>query len=149
MKVALTIFALLCIFSACNAYTRFVYHNGDEILRQLQLNDDKTYVLFFFDAPGSNRDLRTTNDYYKDRLRAEILEPDADNPTEYIYAEVDATDVYGNGYLVDRLGLDRKVLKEKPSIVVMKNGLGNLIYGPTAMNSVKLSLEELEKPEEK
>ena len=146
MKLVLTILALVCLFSACNAYTRFTYHNGDEILRQLQLKDDKTYVLFFYDAPGSNRDLRTTNDYYKDRLRAEILEPDQDNPTDYIYAEVDATDVYGNGYLVDRIGLDRSVLKEKPSIVVMKNGVGNLIYGPTAMHSVSTSLEALENP---
>mmetsp|Transcript_7454 Transcript_7454/g.8449 ORF Transcript_7454/g.8449 Transcript_7454/m.8449 type:complete len:149 (+) Transcript_7454:29-475(+) len=148
MKIVLAIIALLSILSVCNAYTRFTYHNGDEILRQLQLKDDLTYVLFFFDAPGSNRDLRTTNDYYKDRLRAEILEPDQENPTDFVYAEVDSTDVYGNGYLVDRIGLDRSVLKEKPVIVVMKNGVGNLIYGPTAMNSVTTSLEKIANPDQ-
>ena len=150
MKVIFCFIALMCLFSACSAFTKFTYHNGDEILRQLQLKDENadTYIIFFYDAPGTNRDLRTTNDYYKDRLRAEILEPEEGGPTDYVYAEVDATDVYGNGYLVDRLGVDRAVLKEKPVVVVMKNGIGNLIYGPTSMHSIKTSLENLENPKQ-
>ncbi len=148
MRIALAIVAIFCLMTTCSAYTRLQYNNGDEILRKLQLKDDKTYVLFIFDAPGTNRDLRTTNDYYKDRLRAEILEPNPDAPTDYIYAEVDATDMYGNGYLIDRLTIDRSILKEKPNVVIMKNGKGNLIYGPTAMNSIKLSIPKLDEDDD-
>ena len=149
MKIAIALLVILCMLSSANAYTVFRYHNGDEILRQLQLKDDQIYILFFFDAPGANRDLRTTNDYYKDRLRAEVLEPVSgpkNQPADYFYAEIDATDVYGNGYLVDRLGVDRAALKEKPTIVVMKNGVGNLVYGPTAMHSIISSLKTLSNP---
>ena len=146
MRVILALLAVLCLVGTAVAFTKIQYNNGDEILRSLQLYDGKTYVLFFYDAPGSNRDLRTTNDYYKDRLRAEILEPNPDAPTDYMYAEVDATDYYGNGYLVDRLNVTRSALKEKPNIVVMKDGKGNVIYGPTAMNSAQVSLQKLAAP---
>ena len=142
MKILLALVAILCLASFANAYTRFVYHNGDEILRQLQAMDSKTYILFFYNDPGSNRDLRTTNDYFKDRLRAEVLEPEG-KKTEYMYAEVDATDKYGNGYLVDRLGVDRNSLNDKPTFVVMKNGIGNVIRGPTALHSLTKALETL------
>ena len=91
----------------------------------MQLKDENadTYIIFFYYDPGTNRDLRTTNDYYKNRLRTEILEPEDGGPTKYAYA----TDIYGNGYLTNRLGVDRAVLKEKPIVVVMKNGIENLI----------------------
>ena len=143
MKILFVIVAILALVSVSNAYTTYTYHNGDEILRKLQLLDDNTYVLFFYNDPGHNRDLRTTNDYYKDRLRTDVLAPKQDDATFY-YAEIDATDKYGNGYLVDRLGVDRKVLLEKPIVVVMKKGVGNVIYGPTAINSIKDSLKKLE-----
>ena len=71
-----------------------------------------------------------------------------DSPTEYIYAEVDATDTFGNGYLIDRLSVDKESLLEKPTIVVMKNGKGNVISGPTAIHSVVTSLEALDAPAE-
>uniref|UniRef100_A0A7S3K8Q6 Uncharacterized protein n=1 Tax=Euplotes crassus TaxID=5936 RepID=A0A7S3K8Q6_EUPCR len=148
MRVVLALLAAICLVGTAVAYTKIQYNNGDEILRMLQLYDGKTYVMFFYDAPGANRDLRTINDYYKDRLKSEILEPNPDEPTEYMYAEIDATDYYGNGYLVDRLNVTRDSLKEKPNIVVMKDGKGNVIYGPTAMNSVQTSLEKLSQPPE-
>ena len=146
MKVLYLAIVILAMFQIANAYTKFRYHNGDEILRQLQQLDDKTYILFFFNDPGNNIDLRTTNDYLKDRLRSEVLEPEVGGPTEYIYAEVDGTDKYGNGYLVDRLGVDRPGLNEKPTVIVMKNGKGNVIRGPTAIHSVKKSLTALSGP---
>ena len=142
MKILLALIAILSLISVSQAYTNFRYHNGDEILRQLQLLDDKTYILYIFNDPGKNRDLRTTNDLFKDRLRVEVLDPE-DSPTEHIYAEVDATDVYGNGYLIDRLNIDKESLMSKPTIVVMKNGKGNVISGPTAIHSVITSIEAL------
>ena len=146
MKTLLIAVMILAIFQVSNAYTRFRYHNGDEILRQLQELDDKTYVIFIYNDPGNNRDLRTTNDYFKDRLRTEVLEPEGKPATDFIYAEVDATDKYGNGYVVDRLGVDKPALNEKPTIVVMKNGKGNVIRGPTAIDSVQKSLAALTAP---
>ena len=152
MKTQYLFGLMILLISVSNAYIRFKYHNGDEVLRQLQLLNDPnagasseppTYVLFFYNDPGTDRDLRTTNDYFKDRLRSEVLEPEDTAPPSYIYAEVDATDTYGNGYLVDRLSIDREQLKEKPTIVVMRNGFGYVIHGPTAINSVKTSLAEL------
>ena len=147
MKVILFLIALLGLILCDDQFTRFTYHNGDEILRKLQEIDDKTYVLFVYNDPGNNRDLRTTNDYFRDRLRTEILAPEDGTKTGYIYAEVDATDMYGNGYLVDRLNIDKDSLNEKPTIVVMKNGQGNVIRGPTALHSVATSLQALEKGE--
>ena len=147
MRVQFTLAIILVLLGLSSAYTRFKYHNGDEILRQLQLLDDKTYIIYFFNDPGNSRDLRTTNDYFKDKLRSEVIEPEEGEPTEYIYAEVDATDKYGNGYLVDRLGIDRSQLLESPTIVVMKNGEGSVIRGPTAIKAVKDSLEALDTSE--
>ena len=146
MKASLVLFVLVLAIYSSYAYEKFVYHNGDEILRQLQKMDGKTYLLFFFKNPGTNRDLRTTNDYFKDRIRAEVLEPKDAPATPYVYAEVDATDLYGNGYLVDRLKVSRDGLNEWPTIVLMKDGKGNVIRGPTAIHSVKESLKALAAP---
>uniref|UniRef100_A0A7S3IYQ4 Uncharacterized protein n=1 Tax=Euplotes harpa TaxID=151035 RepID=A0A7S3IYQ4_9SPIT len=150
MKLTLLSIVLIALIMSTSAkIKKFDYHNGDEILRALQTfeADDKakTYVLFFFNEPGYNRDLRTTNDYFKDRLKTEVIEKKGDE-TEYTYAEVDATDKFGNGYLVDRLGVKKDVLNENPVIVVMKNGKGNVISGPTAIDSITKALEKLKTP---
>ena len=127
-------------------FIKFEYHNGDEILRALKKYDDNIYIVFFFSDPGYNRDLRTTNDYFRDKLRTDILEKD--HTGTYYYAEVDVTDTKSNGNLVSKVKADSKELKENPtaSILVMKKGKGKLIYGPTAINSVQTALNTLNPP---
>ena len=146
--VILALLIMATLVSSAPQYTKFEYHNGDEILRSLQSYDDKIYIIYFFSDPGYNRDLRTTNDYFKDRLRTDVLEVPSNPPVTYLYAEVDVTDTKSNGNLVSKVKADSKELKENPtaSFLVMKNGKGNLIYGPTAIDSVKKALKALNTP---
>ena len=145
---------LLSIFIvASNCLSTYHFHHGDQLLDALQQAKGKTYVLMIAKDDSTDKKLQLTNARVADGLYHNVLmNPpalDADGkPTgdaterDVVWARVNADDEERKGHLLSRLHVDQESLKEWPTVVVMKNGVGSSMHGPTSVRHAMRHVDE-------
>ena len=105
----------------------------------------------------TDKSLAVMNARVADGLYHNVLfkdpEPDQDGkiqgeptPRDVVWARVNADDENRNSHLISRLKIDKASLNTWPTVLVFKDGVGTLMYGPTAVRHSMRKVEELTKP---
>ena len=157
MKV--TALLLLSVFVlAATALQTYHFHHGDQLLHALQEEKGYTYVVMFSKDETRDKKLSLTNARVADGLYHSVLTTpapvDADgNPTgepeekDVIWARVNADDIDRNEHLMSRLKVDQASLEEWPTVLVMKDGVGYSMHGPTTVRHAMRHVDEFLTPQ--
>ena len=150
MKLAVIVF--LSVLALANTLSTYHFHHGDQLLQALQERKGLTYVIMIAKDESNDKKLQLTNARVADGLYHNVLTEPAEvdqngvatgEPTErdVIWARVNADDLDRNEHLLSRLGVDVDSLGEWPTVIVMKDGVGSSMHGPT---TVRHSLRHVE-----
>ena len=143
MKVtSLILLSVLLIGAQC--LQTYHFHHGDQLLHALQERKGDTYVIMVSKDATTDKKLQLTNARVADALYKDVLTSPAQldkngnavgEPIqkEVIWARVNADDLDKNEHLISRLKIDTASLKEWPTVVVLKNGVGYSMHGPTTV----------------
>jgi len=153
MKVTALLLLSVLLISA-NCLQTYHFHHGDQLLHALQDKKGQTYVVMIAKDETSEKKLQLTNARVADGLYKQVLTTPAETdengqpkgePTEndVIWARVNADDHDRNDHLLSRLKVDQASLEEWPTVIVIKDGIGFSMHGPTTVRHAKNHVEEL------
>ena len=143
MKIGYVIFMSLMLMTFVQSLSTFHFHHGDQLLEVLQEMDGNVYVLMIAKDSTTLKELQLTNARVADGLYHNVLTVPQDPPADgkelpdpekrdVVWARVNADDG-NNGHLLDRLKVDLASLDEWPTVIVLKNGAGYSMHGPTTV----------------
>ena len=135
MKVGFALLALLVVIVSVQAQTAgdagadFVPKNGEEVLINLQGENHDFWVINFY-QPGDNKDEVKTQ--IKDAVKKAYPEE------KFRYGEVNLSSGYEFQKLFETLDLvgEPKRGRTTPQVLVMKDGEGYIVHGPTIADAV-------------
>ena len=149
---------IVCVLvMAANCLSTFHFHHGDQLLRAVQERNGNTYVVMFAKDNTEDKKLQITNARVADGLYHNVLtkpappaqegQPPAEpTPRDVVWARVNADDVDRNQHLMSRLKVDTTSLSEWPTVLVIKDGVGSSMHGPTSVRHALRHVEKIEQP---
>ena len=156
MKIVALLFLGL-LFAASNALSTYHFHHGDQLLRALQEDKHQTFVIMVAKDETQDKKLQLTNARVADALYHNVLtkpaaapaqgQPPAEpTPRDVVWARVNADDLDRNEHFLNRLKVDLTSLNEWPTVIVIKDGVGYSMHGPTTVRHAMRHVEELGSP---
>ena len=130
------VLTVACLLALATAYLRVSHANGKELENALEGtfatdgNAGKVFVILFYSEEDSA--IRAKNDEYREALKDQVLDP---NPTLY-YTEVNALTSDYRDFSTRIVGVTEEELKRSPSILIIEEGVGDLVHGPEAVARV-------------
>ena len=158
MKVtSLLLLSVLLIGAQC--LQTYHFHHGDQLLHALQERKGDTYVIMISKDETTDKKLQLTNARVADGLYHSVLTTPPPNdangnpqgePVEkaVVWARVNADDVDRNEHLLGRLKVDTASLEEWPTVIVMKDGVGYSMHGPTTVRHAMRHTDDFAKPKQ-
>ena len=156
MKAAsLLLLSVLLISAQC--LSTYHFHHGDQLLRALQERKGQTYVIMISKDESTDKKLQLTNARVADGLYHNVLTAPAPldakgQPTgepiekDVVWARVNADDLDRNEHFLGRLKVDLASLEEWPTVIVMKDGTGYSLHGPTSVRHALRHVSEFSAP---
>ena len=156
MKIVALLFLGLLV-AASNALSTYHFHHGDQLLRALQEDKHQTFVLMIAKDETQDKKLQLTNARVADGLYNNVLTKPAPTdpqgkptgePTQrdVVWARVNADDLDRNEHLLNRLKVDLTSLNEWPTVLVIKDGIGYSMHGPTTVRHAMRHVDEFGSP---
>ena len=153
MKVTALLLLSVMLISA-NCLQTYHFHHGDQLLHALQERKGQTFVIMIAKDETPMKRLQLTNARVADGLYHNVLTTpaptDADgNPQgepeekDVTWARVNADDHERNDHLLNRLKVDSASLEEWPTVIVMKDGTGFSLHGPTTVRHAQRHVDDL------
>ena len=148
----------LMLIMAVSCLSTFHFHEGDQLLSALQERNNNVYVIMIAKDDSQDKKLQLTNARVADGLYHNVLTvpvdpnappaPAGQPPAEpakrdVVWARVNADDIDRNGHFLERLKVDLASLEEWPTVMVIKNGVGSSMHGPTTVRHAMRHVEEL------
>mmetsp|Transcript_14792 Transcript_14792/g.16498 ORF Transcript_14792/g.16498 Transcript_14792/m.16498 type:complete len:158 (+) Transcript_14792:36-509(+) len=152
MKVTAFLLLSVLLISA-NCLQTYHFHHGDQLLHAMQEGKGQTFIIMIANDESNDKKLQLTNARVADGLYHNVLttpaptdaegKPTAD-PTEndVTWARVNADDHERNDHLLHRLKIDSASLEEWPTVVVVKDGIGYSLHGPTTVRHAKRHVDD-------
>ena len=144
----------LMLLSFGYSLSTFHFHHGDQLLTALQEQNGKTYVLMVAKDNTADKKLQLTNARVADGLYHNVLTvpqdpvPEGEEQPEpekrdVVWARINADDIDRNQHLVNRLKVDLASLEEWPTVIILKDGVGQSMHGPTTVRHAMRHIDEL------
>ena len=154
MRIVSVIAFSLMLLSFGQSLSTFHFHHGDQLLTALQEQNGNVYVLMVAKDNTADKKLQLTNARVADGLYHNVLTVPQDPVPEgqeqpepekrdVVWARINADDVERNQHLVNRLKVDLASLEEWPTVIVMQNGIGSSMHGPTTVRHAMRHVDEL------
>ena len=158
MRIVSVIAISLMLLSFSQSLSTFHFHHGDQLLQALQEQNSNVYVLMVAKDDTADKKLQLTNARVADGLYHNVLTvpqepaPEGEEQPEpekrdVVWARINADDIDRNQHLVNRLKVDLASLEEWPTVIVMQNGVGQSMHGPTTVRHAMRHVDELSQPQ--
>ena len=152
MKPTAILLLSVLLFAAVHGLSTYHFHHGDHLLHALQERKGNTFVIMIAKDETNDKKLQLTNARVADGLYHSVLtqtnDQGATTERNVVWARVNADDLDRNQHLLERLKVDTESLNEWPTVIVMKDGIGTSMHGPTTVRHSQRAVEKFAKPQE-